>query len=79
MGGMAFVNVAEACACAGGTGPCAQACASEFCADGTIATYGNACSTCLLQAVDGPCAKQIACQCGIIDCNMSFQCMKGCL
>jgi hypothetical protein len=77
MGGMAFINVAEACACGTG-GPCAQACANEFCADGTIATYGDECSTCLLKAVDGVCAQQIECQCGIIDCQLSFQCMKGC-
>jgi hypothetical protein len=72
--GMSYLTAAQACVCGSG-GPCASACAGEFCMNGTFTTYGDACGNCVQQALSGTCASVNKCGSG---CGYYSQCITGC-
>jgi hypothetical protein len=76
-----LVKIIQACACGSG-GPCASKCANEYCVDGTVNTSGDACDTCIGNAVNpgGQCATPVTSGCsGDAPCNDYFNtCAGGC-
>jgi hypothetical protein len=63
-------------------GTCATACATEFCANGSVTSAGDACDTCLSAAVDpdgGACSAALGSECTAnADCNAYLTCADSC-
>lgn len=73
---MTYLAAAQACLCgSGGVGPCSSACATEFCMNGTFASFGDACGNCVQQALSGSCASVNKCGSG---CGYYSECITGC-
>ncbi len=71
----------QACDC-GANGACQTACASEYCADGTVSVTGDACDVCLQASVDpdgGACLSTLQTECAAdADCLSYITCTNGC-
>jgi hypothetical protein len=71
----------QACDC-GTSGVCQTACATEYCADGSITTAGDACDTCLEASIDpdgGACLAALQSECASnADCLAYITCTNGC-
>jgi hypothetical protein len=79
-GASEFIQDAQSCVCAEGTGPCASACASEFCANGSF-NPGDPCDACLQQQLQptSECSPKVTSECeGQASCPQFFSCFSAC-
>ena len=78
----ALVQAIQQCDC-GANGPCATACANEYCKNGSITSAGDACDTCLGNSLDpdagGQCLGPVSSACATgSPCDQYLTCANGC-
>ena len=80
-GAATAVSAIQQCTCGAGN-PCDTVCASEYCANGTVATEGDACEACVYDTIDPTgttCDELLLISCSnSAGCTAFLQCAKGC-